>query len=64
MKRKIWALLTIITIIVSTIKPIKADTGTVTAYLSSDSVVLSNKVTLTIKLSCEGELEEEKFFFL
>ncbi len=63
MKRKIWALLTIITIIVSTIKPIKADTGTVTAYLSSDSVVLSNKVTLTIKLSCEGGVGGGKILF-
>ncbi len=54
MKRKIFVLLAILTIIISTIKPIKAATGNVTASLSSNSVVLSNRVTLTIKLSCEG----------
>ncbi|MDI9540671.1 MAG: hypothetical protein QM204_04255 [Bacillota bacterium] len=53
MKRKIFILITILTIILSTIKPIKAATGSVTASLSYNSVVLSNKVTLTIKLSCD-----------
>ncbi len=63
MKRKIFVLITILTIIVSTIKPIKAATGTVSAYLSSDSVILSNRVTLTIKLSCDAGVGGGKIIF-
>ncbi len=63
MKRKIFVLITILTIIISTIKPIKATTGTVSAYLSSDSVILSNRVTLTIKLSCDAGVGGGKIIF-
>ncbi len=63
MKKKIFVLLAILTIILSTVKPIKADTGTVTAYLSSESVILSNRVTLTIKLSCAGGVGGGKIIF-
>lgn len=53
MKKRIFVLITMLTIILSTIKPINAATGKVTASLSSESVVLSNTVKLTIKFSCE-----------
>ncbi|MGI6607725.1 MAG: cadherin-like beta sandwich domain-containing protein [Erysipelotrichaceae bacterium] len=53
MKRKILVLAAILVIILSAIKPIEAATGSVTASLSSSSVVLSNRVTFSIKLSCK-----------
>ena len=63
MKKRIFVLITILTIIISTIKPLRATTGSVTVYLSSDSVILSNGVTLTIKLTSEGGVGGGKIIF-
>ena len=63
MKKRIFVLITILTIVVSTIKPIKAADASVEAYFSSSSVVLSNTVKLTIKLKCNNGVGGGKIIF-